>query len=207
MTPSKIAVVVAHPDDAELWAGGTILNHLDAGDTIQLWYLCCTGDLRREEARRAAALLASEARFPIGSARLLQDLVDFRPDALITHWERDSHVDHHRTFAVIWKLLPRLTIEFNVWPRVYSCDTYNSLGREPTATFEPTDIIDISDVWDRKLQLLAVYQSQPIDHFSAMAERQGKLHGARTGVRFAEAFRQIPVLGSLPRHRQLLVSK
>jgi len=41
--------------------------------------------------------------------------------------------------------------------------------------------------------------SQPIaDHFAPMAETLGLLHGGRIGVRYAEAFSPVSILGRLP---------
>lgn len=205
MSTSSIAVVVAHADDAELWAGGTLLNHRDIGDALGIWYLHCPDEPRRREARCAAAIIGALVHFPENDADLLQMLVAFRPDALITHWEGDSHPEHSRVFDAVRHIFPSLAVTHGAWPSVYSCDTYNSVGREADNTFEPTDVIDVSANWLRKLELLKEYVTQPTEYFSAMLERQARTHGARTGVEFAEGFRQVPLLGRAVRHRQLLI--
>lgn len=203
MRAGKVAVVVAHADDAEIWAGGTLLNHRDAGDAIAIWYLYCPEEQRRQEAQTAAAVLGAAIRFPESDQDLGDQLAAFQPEILITHWELDSHPEHVLTAGRVGRVLPRLFLYAGVECRVFACDTYNSLARSGEV-FTPSDVIDISEVRQRKCDLLAVYESQPMDYFRPMIERQERMHGARTGVEFAEAFRQVVVLGIMPRHRRWL---
>jgi LmbE family N-acetylglucosaminyl deacetylase len=204
MTVQSVAVVVAHADDAELWAGGTLIKHRDAGTRIGIWYLYCGEERRRAEAETAGAALGSSVTFPVTDDSLRDTLADFKPDIVITHWECDSHSEHCATARRVRTVLPSLIIDAGINCRVFSCDTYNSWGDAIDAPFIPTDIIDISDVWQQKCDLLSIYESQPIPYFLAMAERQQRLHGVRTGVTFAEAFRQLAILGLARRHRAIL---
>jgi LmbE family N-acetylglucosaminyl deacetylase len=204
MTIRKLAVVVAHADDAELWVGGTLIRHRDLGDAIGIWYLCCEDERRRAEARTAAAILGAATTFPASDDELRDQLAAFTPDIIVTHWDRDSHPDHSDTFERVYSLLPTLVVDDELRFRVFSCDTYNSVGRTASDVFIPTDVIDISEVWEQKRDLISVYVSQPISYFLTMVERQERVHGARTGIEFAEAFRQVVVLGVAPCQRRHL---
>ncbi|MFV2098975.1 hypothetical protein ACFHW1_26450 [Micromonospora sp. LOL_014] len=63
----------------------------------------------------------------------------------------------------------------------------------------PTDDDALLPLRWTKITALAVHQSQPItEHFGPMAETLARLHGGRAGVRYAEAFAPVPVLGRLP---------
>ncbi|MGH3856562.1 MAG: hypothetical protein ACRDR6_24350 [Pseudonocardiaceae bacterium] len=54
-------------------------------------------------------------------------------------------------------------------------------------------------MWETKMRALAWHRSQPFDeYFGPMAETLGRLHGGRIGVRYAEAFAPLPILGRLP---------
>ena len=46
ITPKSVAIIVAHPDDEILWAGGTILNH-------PLWQCFIVSLCRKEDEDRA----------------------------------------------------------------------------------------------------------------------------------------------------------
>ena len=70
--------------------------------------------------------------------------------------------------------------------------------------FSPTDYIDITDVWEEKLELIRNYDSQPNDYWIKMVTNQNKMHGARCGVPYAEGFIQISILGVVKRSNYLL---
>ena len=44
----NIVYVLAHPDDAEIWCGGTILTQIEKGDNVKVVYLYSTKDRKRE---------------------------------------------------------------------------------------------------------------------------------------------------------------
>jgi hypothetical protein len=120
----RVLVVVAHPDDAEFWAGGTIAGWVDEG-TVVTYCVLTDGDaggfdpkisrgeiprIRRAEQRDAAALLGvNDVRFlglPEGSLR------DTSPDP------------HEKLVRVIRQVRPQRVVtwspEWN-WERFCSC--------------------------------------------------------------------------------------
>lgn len=65
--------------------------------------------------------------------------------------------------------------------------------------FEPTEYVDVTDVWDTKAQTLLCHQSQytwlldhdNIDYVEFMAT-SARFWGLQAGVKYAEVFRSMP---------------
>ncbi|MBB5856370.1 PIG-L deacetylase family protein [Amycolatopsis umgeniensis] len=190
---------MAHPDDAELWAGGTLArcSASTAAVTIAVPHHAEPG--RDAEAAAGAAILgATLNQYDRPTMATLRELLlAVRPEVVITHPLRDVHPDHRALAETLVAALPDVVITTGHPRRVYTADSYNSLtldGPIPAHT-----IIDITDTYDRKQRALAAHASQPIaDHFGPMAETLARLWGSRTGRDYAENFVPLPVLGRLP---------
>lgn len=196
--PSSVLSVMAHPDDAELWAGGTLALCARAGAEVTI-AVPRHFEPRASEAAAGAAVLGAglhDIGRP-GLAAVRELLLDTRPEVVLTHPVRDMHPDHRRIAEAVLEALPEVVIATGHPRRVYTVDTYNGLtldGALPAHT-----IIDISGTWSTKRRALAVHVSQPIDeHFGPMAETLARLWGARIGVPYAENFVPLPVLGRVP---------
>jgi len=189
---------MAHPDDAELWAGGTLALHAHAGATVTT-AVPRTSEIRDQEAAAGTAALG-------GQLRLLEELTpstdgdlltELRPEVVITHNPDDIHPDHQRTARTLLAALPEVVIATGNPRRVYTCDGYHNLRRDGRPLHLPV-IVDVTSMWDTKMRALTQHASQPIaEHLAPMAETLGRLHGCRIGVRYAEAFAPVPVLGQL----------
>ncbi|WP_329243006.1 PIG-L family deacetylase [Actinoallomurus sp. NBC_01490] len=189
---------MAHPDDAELWAGGTLALHAEHGVTVTI-AVASHDPTRDAEATAGADILGAEIRsLPELTAETVADLMrHLRPEVVITHTTADAHPDHHNASRTVLAALPDVVINTGHPLRVYGCETYNGLTLDGTT--QPQTIIDISDTYATKTQALHAHRSQPItDHFGPMAENLARLWGARIGTTYAEAFTPIPVLGRLP---------
>src|SRR5688572_24212078 len=108
MNKLRVLAVGAHPDDLEITCGGTLARYARAGHTVVMAHLL-NGDkghyrmapaelvkIRREEARRAAAVIGAESvtlDMPDGMlyscAETRQRVIDLvrevKPDVVITH--------------------------------------------------------------------------------------------------------------------------
>lgn len=203
----RIALVMAHSDDADIWAGGTLLNNYSVGGAALIHYLFCDEDIRRKEAEKATQKINAELSFSdktINGNSLIRIISDFNPTVIITHWENDCHFEHSFVFRKVMEIVPFLIVENQLSFNLFSCDCYNSIGRNMMDLFCPTDYVDISSVWLKKVDIINIYTSQPLQYWIKMVECQNKIHGARVGVEFAEAFIQIPVLGIAKRSRKFL---
>jgi N-acetylglucosamine malate deacetylase 1 len=204
---TKIAVIMAHPDDAEIWVGGTLLHYANNDNEIMVHYCFCNKKTREIEASLSAKKINAKLSFTNKIEEddlLIRTICEFNPSLIITHWEGDSHTEHLSVFNQILRITPILYLEFQIRFNLYSCDCYNSLGRTTNYSFMPTDYVDISDVWNGKIDLISSHKSQPIDYFTHMIETQNRLHGARVGVEYAEAFIQIPIMGVVKRSNKFL---
>lgn len=192
----RIAVVVAHIDDAEIWAGGTLLKYNGQADIIT-YVLRCNDEIRKEEALQSDKKLKSTSVCVQKNQDLYNCLCDFKPTILITHWQMDSHPEHSEVFNIVQQMLPYLQIFENIRPNVYCMETYNWVGIYPSSIFQPTNYIDISEVWKQKMELIELFKSQPVQYWKDMVTHQNSLAGAQVGVKYAECFIQLPVLGVL----------
>jgi bacillithiol biosynthesis deacetylase BshB1 len=223
-------VVAAHPDDAEISLGGTILRMVDAGARVGVIDLTRgelgtrgTPEEREREAAAATGLLGLALRdnldLPDGRVardlaareRLARVLREHRPDVVFAHHVEDLHPDHAacgRLAREAWYLsgLARLAERDGGAPAKRPRRLFHFMGHVP---FEPTVVVDVSEVWPRKVEVIRCYRSQLVpsdggdrgEHllFGAdileRAATKARYFGERIGVRFGEPLLH---LGPLP---------
>ncbi|MCL4507913.1 MAG: PIG-L family deacetylase [Chloroflexi bacterium] len=204
---ARVLTVLAHPDDAEIWAGGTIASNVRSGGSALICSLTGHPDsLRGREAAEGAQALGAELVLlnqPDRQVTITESLVkslgslllDFQPNIIITHWEEDSHPDHIQTHDAIRAAIVATAGRSQSIDLFLQCDTY--LGTGKVGLFTPELYLDVSEVWPQKLDAIRKHASQDPEHYVEITERQCWLHGARSKVRYAEGFRRIPVYGRL----------
>ncbi|GAC1428194.1 MAG: hypothetical protein NVSMB65_01380 [Chloroflexota bacterium] len=202
--PPRLMAAMAHSDDAEIWAGGTIIAHADSGAPVLVVVLAGSGDEPRgREAREAARLMGTDLIFAGGRDRLIEverllvervaeQMAAFRPAYLITHWPGDSHPDHVATAAVARRAVLAAEVENDLRVALAS-DTYLGWGLD--GPFVPHLHVDVTATWERKMAAIRCHASQDPEHYIALIERQCWLHGARSLTRYAEGFRRLPFFG------------
>lgn len=198
-SPASVLTVMAHPDDAELWAGGTLARCSASGAAVTIAVPHHVEPVRDAEATAGAAILGAKLyQYDQPTVTALRELLlAVQPEIVITHPLRDVHPDHRNLAETFIAALPDVVITTGHPRRVYTADTYNSLTADGPVPAHTT--IDITDTYDIKKRALAVHTSQPIsDHFGPMAETLARLWGSRIGVRYAENFVPVPILGRLP---------
>jgi len=230
----RVLVVIAHPDDADFWAGGTIM--IWTGRGIAVTYLVLTdGDaggfdatvprgrlpgLRRAEQRAAAAILgAHDVRF-LGCAegtlrpgsKLRREIVrvirQVRPQRLLTwspewNWQRfrtSCHADHRATGELaLTAAYPEASNQF-AHPELLRDE-----GLEPWTVAEfwllnspaPNRYVDITEVFERKLDAIRAHVSQTQHHDDLAARMRERIapNAAAAGLpaeRLVEAFQVVP---------------
>jgi len=196
---AALLAVMGHPDDAELWAGGTLALHArSAPVTIAVPRHDAS---RMAEAEAGAAILGARLRvlpaeFSAQDVRAL--MVEIRPAVVITHPVADVHPDHRKAADAVLAGLPEAVISTGCPQRVYTTDTYNSLTLN--GPVHACAIVDVTSTFPVKREALTAHSgTQPVTgHFGPMAENLARLWGTRIGVQYAEAFTPVPVLGRLP---------
>lgn len=206
----RFMAVMAHPDDGELWCGGTLILHAEKGDTVRICTLSYTEEsIRGREALEGARRMGCEVTClglddtrvrdsDVAVESLKKSLESFAPDIIITHWFDDMHPDHEAVFLVLRRALVSGFIgnsmdSLKSVPQIFCCDTYGSRGVR--GTFQPDQLVDVTRVWEKKLAAVHAHESQPIPFYLDMIERQCLAHGRATGTRYAEAFLHVPLFG------------
>lgn len=176
-----LLVIGAHPDDAEISMGGTILRWATAGKRVgvldvtrgemgtrgtvedrdaetaratELLGLAWRGNLEQPDGRVEASIEAREA-----LARVLREQA---PDVLIAHHPTDHHPDHAATGRLAreaWYLsgLKRLAEMDGGGEARRPGRLFHFMSHIP---FEPTLVIDITPVWEQKVEAVKAYASQ-----------------------------------------------
>ncbi|WNX84993.1 PIG-L deacetylase family protein [Agathobaculum sp. NTUH-O15-33] len=227
----NVLAVVAHPDDADLWCGGTLKKYAEQGHTVSILVATngrtgthCKVDDQELIARREKEQLAAASLYPaavqflrLDDGELFNDrdtrrlMIDAmrraQPDVILTHDPCDGNVDHHTVGAIVQDSIVYLPLE-NV--RVQT----PALQRQPTVflmdTYAgvgpmPTAFVDITDQFETKRQALLCHRSQLTAETSweEMLEVQGKFRGMQAGFRYAEAFKGFQLFDSMPDYKLL----
>jgi|GEM_PF-2956772 len=192
----KLLFIMAHPDNAEIWCGGLIQNELKEKAEIFVITLFGNDSTRIAEAESCAKKAGYEFKY-LGTDpdRLFNSIIDFKPSQIITHWQKDSNNEHRQVFELVDSLIPELIFSSNVNFNYHCCEPYNLIGKLPSDVFGPSEYIDVSEVYDQKLGMISNFKSQNVDYWTNMIKTQNKLNGGRVGVRYAESYSQMEVLG------------
>lgn len=221
---ADLLVIAAHPDDAELSVGGTLLRAREQGMRTAIVdltraELSSRGDLdtRARETQRATEILGLQHRenlgLPDGAVRdtpearalLVKAVRRIRPRMVLAPWKHDLHADH----AAAGELAERTRYLGGVGkfaagdpphrPAVlafYMCHT----------PFEASVVVDVASVWERKQEAVRAFESQfdqgsgpptkiSSPHFLAAVEGRDRYYGMVAGAEFGEPLRwEYPVL-------------
>jgi LmbE family N-acetylglucosaminyl deacetylase len=229
----KVLVILAHPDDPEFGAGGTIAKLAAQGAEVH--YAIVTDgskgsedasfthdtlfSTRQQEQRNAAAVLGVKDVTFLGSPdgqiynnealreALVRQIRRHRPDLLITHdpttrfWRgnRINHPDHRAVGdTALDAVFPLARDRLNFMDHeTEGLEAFKVLDILLTGTNEPNYAVDISDVWELKLDSIRAHTSQ-IKEPEALGERMGswaKSAGEPYGYGMAELFRRITLEG------------
>ena len=199
----KLMAIFAHPDDAEIWAGGSIAkwNSLGGISTI----VCFSTDkMREQEGTTGASVLDSVFKVvnqsPIPNENVIKKISKlmcaYNPEIVITHYWNDTHPEHRNIFEIVSNSITSVRIKTG-YPRILLCaDTYNEACLD--GVFNPNLYVDISLYFDKKLEAIGKHKSQPFKMWKKIASDQNVLLGARlSNVQYAEGFIQVPILGKL----------
>lgn len=221
----NVLCVTAHPDDLEILCAGTIIRYLNEGHqvTVAIFTSGNMGDsiiepdtlakIRAEEARDAISLIGAnliwvgvmdEHVFPDAAQRrlMIDVLRQADPDIIFTHAPNDYHPDHRYVSQLVFdayfqKGLPHIPDQSVPACRFGQAQIYymDNLGG---VNFNPTEYVDISDVFETKKQMLGCHKSQfkamqqlaATDLFE-MIDVQARFRGMAAGCKYAEGFTRL----------------
>jgi len=203
--------VFAHPDDVADGMGGmaSLLK-----DKFDLHLVCATkgerglpgrspdetAAIREKEEERECGLLGGKLDF-LGriDAELIVDAETCRraaeivrrtnPAAVFTLWPVDNHPDH----AAVSEIARRAVLMAGSPAEI----VYFEAGEDQTELFTPSVYLDISEVMDRKLELVRCHECQnPDDRLAQHSLRKATRRGKEIGCAYAEGYRPLPASDS-----------
>jgi N-acetylglucosamine malate deacetylase 1 len=220
--PVDVLLFGAHPDDVEWGAGGTALILQQTGASFALIDLT-KGEMgsrgtpaeRVQEAERAAQFLGGVTRENLGlpdcglmdapeHRKLIADVIRrYRPALVLAPFWRDRHPDHAAAGQIVRNSRLFCTLRKSTSPdppHKPKAFLYFPLHHSQT---RPSFVVDVSAVYERKLELLRLHKSQ----FAKTAEQFGVVSHGLGDYLFALESRD-RYFGSLigARHGEALVS-
>jgi N-acetylglucosamine malate deacetylase 1 len=180
---TDVLVFSPHPDDAELYCGGTILSLLASGFRVGIidvtrGELSTRGNLRTRAAETRSASnalgisLRENLRIPDGNVenstanrlRAIRVVRKHRPSTILLPYPSDRHPDHGNTSTLVREasfqsgLSNIASIDRGIPQSAFRPDRafYYML----TDDFRPTLIVDISAAFERKMDAIRCYRSQ-----------------------------------------------
>lgn len=174
----------AHPDDVELFAGGTVCSLVDQGARVGIVDLTRgelgsrgTPELRAQEAAAAADILGVSIRMNLGlpdgdiqntpenRLDVIRALRTLRPGLILVNAPECRHPDHPAaarlvTDAVFQAGLTKIvTIGEDGTPQE-TWRPHHTLHYIQSIELEPTLVVDVSPYWEQRMKALLAYSSQ-----------------------------------------------
>lgn len=184
-----LLAIAAHPDDAELLCGGTLIKAAHRGHATGILDLSAgelgtrgSTETRRTESKRAAEVMGLAVRRNLGlpdgairndeesRRRLVEELRELRPRLVILPYFEGRHPDHRFASQLGYDAC------YLAGLKNYPADgelhrphklIYAMAYREHA--LKPTFVVDISDTFERKLEAIRCYSSQ-FEGVQAMGE-------------------------------------
>ena len=179
-----VLAFAAHPDDVELCAGGTMCLLSQQGYQTGIVDFTQgqlgsrgTPEGRLEEAHKAAGIMGLAARENLGlmdgdlpntkanQKKIIRCVRRYRPHVVLMNAPEGRHPDHVDAAALAAKAL------FYSGLRKVETDEDDGTPQAPwrphhvlhymqAVPFEPTLVVDVSDVWEERIEALQAFQSQ-----------------------------------------------
>ena len=223
-----------HPDDIELSCAGTLLVEKGNGKKVGIIDLT-KGELgtrgnaqvRKEEAENSAVILGVDVRENLEMAdgffkndkenqvKIIKVLRKYRPEIILCNAPEDRHPDHGRAADLV-----NNAAFLSGLKKIETNDTQGNLQEawRPKYVFNyiqdmylnPAFVIDISDVFDKKIEAIEAFSSQFYNPEAGDKEPQtyisspeflesvinrAKMFGRMIGVKYAEGFLSKKMIG------------
>ena len=178
-----ILAIAAHPDDIELSCAGTLIKHVQAGQSVGILDLTQgelgtrgNAKLRLEEAKNAAKVMGISIRENAGmkdgffrndeehQLTLIRYIRHYQPEIVIANALSDRHPDHGRggrliADACFYSGLRKIE---TVWDGLVQMPwrpkrVYHMIQDRLT---DPDFIVDITDTFDKRIEAMRCYKSQ-----------------------------------------------
>jgi len=180
MQPLDLLAIVAHPDDAELVCGGSLLKSSEMGARTGILDLTRgeagsrgTPEIRAQEASQAAETLGLSVRRNAGLPdsqvvntpetrnRVAALIRELKPRIVITHWINGRHPDQRAAAELVYDAAFLAGLQNLDAPGspFRPLKVIHALSFREDAE-KPTFVVDISSQMDKKLEAIGAYSSQ-----------------------------------------------
>lgn len=216
---NKVLVVAVHGDDETLGCGGTLLKHKAQGDEIH--WLLLTGptenhpfnfskdviEKRNETIGKVGKMYDFDTVNYLALPTIFVHAVDFgeivhkvssvitkiQPNIIYLMSNNDVHSDHRVAFDAVYSCTKSFRYPFI--EKIYMMETLSETEFAPAIaakTFVPNVFVDITDYLDKKLEIMALYDTEvmeePFPRSLSTIKALARVRGSRAGVMYAEAF-------------------
>ncbi|MDX1419672.1 MAG: bacillithiol biosynthesis deacetylase BshB1 [Rubricoccaceae bacterium] len=227
MEPLDVLALAAHPDDVELCAGGTMCLLAEQGYRTGIVDFTRgemgtrgTPQERRAEAERAAEILGLAVRENLGlhdghientpetRRRLVRIVRRHRPHLVLVNAPECRHPDHaaaarFATDALFYGGLAKLETADDDGSPQAPWRPHHVLHYMQSIPFEPTFVVDVTEVWERRVAALQAFESQFFvpgqtrdepetfvsnPAFFRWVEARARTYGYRIGATYGEPF-------------------
>lgn len=194
----SILVVIAHPDDESIGAGGTIRKHCNADVPVDIH--CMTGnETRNAELQEACSILgvrnlylSERDDFAIDDSlrnEVVGAILKTRPKIVITHSQDDYNLNHQHCAKIVFDAVEwasHITIFENAHrvERIYNMEINTLISR-------PHVYVDISDTYKFSRAAIKAHKSQTIkanNFYERLYDARTRLRGVQAQCDRAEAF-------------------
>jgi LmbE family N-acetylglucosaminyl deacetylase len=181
----NVLAIGAHPDDIELFCGGTLAKYSQAGHAVHVAVVCngVAGrgnrgadqivPVRRQESTSAADVIGaaiSHLGYPDHAIPVDDDIKiaiaevirKSNPLVVISHAPEDCYLDHERVSLLVEEciyLAPSREIETDS-PPLTAWPMLYYMDTVSGLGFEPAEFVDITDVFDLKRHMIECHASQ-----------------------------------------------
>lgn len=218
----NILIFGAHPDDIEILCGGTSAKYARLGHKVTHCVMTDgqvssrritnqeLANIRKAEAKAAADVIGADlVCFDIkdemlfdneeNRMKVLELILQVRPDVIITMSAKDYASDHRATHALVMAVVPMSVVKncysklpcLDKHPVIYIMDTIAGID------FLPTEYVDISEDFETKREAFRCHASQieigreMESDFEEQAKVLSRFRGLQAGVRYAEGFQKL----------------
>lgn len=213
----KVLVIAPHPDDETLGCGGSLIKHKSNSDEI-FWLIMTNVSEnkgfskkivtdRQNEIDKVANLYGFKEVFNLNFPTTELDQISYGalvsnirsviqnicPNTIYLPNRSDVHTDHKITFNATISCCKDFRAPYIERILMYECLSETEFAPATSdSAFIPNVYIDITDFFDKKIEVFKVFSSEVMDaplprSFEAISSL-AKFRGSRIGTKYAEAF-------------------